>query len=179
MKPPFDHFDFIAPWYDRLIGRPAHDPLADLLGVEAGQWLIDIGGGTGRNSRGLSALGAHVVICDLSAGMARQARRRGVLALRGNVVHLPFRSDSADHLLVVDAFHHFVQPSPKKGSAFCSSSPKTMPDDRRTTDHAAAPRSSGAHPSPGYFVAVGVAAGVGVGCRMKFARPRVTSSLTE
>lgn len=32
---------------------------------------------------------------------------------------------------------------------------------------------------PPYFVAVGVVAGVGVGCKMKFARPRVTSSFTE
>ncbi|MGC8781027.1 MAG: class I SAM-dependent methyltransferase [Anaerolineae bacterium] len=113
MKLPCDHFDFIARWYDRLIGRPADDPLPGLLEAAAGQWVLDIGGGTGRNVHGLHALGARVVICDLARGMVRQARRKGLPAVLGDVFSLPFAADCADRMLVVDAFHHFVRPSPE------------------------------------------------------------------
>lgn len=41
MRLPFDHFDLIACWYDRLITRPTDDPLPDLLAIEAGQWVLD------------------------------------------------------------------------------------------------------------------------------------------
>ncbi len=113
MKLPFDHFDLIARWYDRLISRPADDPLSALLDVEPGQWVLDVGGGTGRNTHALSALGARVVVCDFADGMVRQARGKGLPAVRGSVTYLPFRNNSADRILVVDAFHHFVHPSPQ------------------------------------------------------------------
>lgn len=73
MRLPFDHFDLIARWYDRLITRPADDPLPGLLAVEAGQWVLDVGGGTGRNVYGLRDLGAQVVVCDAAEGMVHQA----------------------------------------------------------------------------------------------------------
>ena len=47
---PFDHFNLIARWYDRLI-RPAEDGrLAALLAAEPGQTVLDVGGGTGRHA---------------------------------------------------------------------------------------------------------------------------------
>lgn len=113
MKLPFDHFDLVARWYDRLIHRPANDPLHSLLRAEAGEWVLDVGGGTGRNTDRLRDLGARVVICDFAAGMVRQARHKGLTAVRGSVTHLPFKDSSADRIVVVDAFHHFVQPSPE------------------------------------------------------------------
>ncbi len=113
MKLPFDHFDLIARWYDRLISRPVADPLPSLVQAAAGQWVLDVGGGTGRNAHGLHLAGARVVVCDFAEGMVRQAQRKGLPAVRGSVTHLPFRSDSADRILVVDAFHHFVQPTPE------------------------------------------------------------------
>ncbi len=112
MKLPFDHFDLIAAWYDRLIHRPADDPLPALLRAEAGQWVLDVGGGTGRNADHLRSLGARVVVCDRAAGMVRQAQGKGLPAVRSSVTRLPFRDHSADRILVVDAFHHFVHPSP-------------------------------------------------------------------
>ncbi|MGQ9491760.1 MAG: class I SAM-dependent methyltransferase [Anaerolineae bacterium] len=113
MRLPFDHFDLIARWYDRLITRPADDPLPGLLAVEAGHWVLDVGGGTGRNAYHLRRVGARVVVCDAAQGMVREARRKGLPAVLGSVIHLPFRADSADRILVVDAFHHFVLPSPE------------------------------------------------------------------
>lgn len=113
MKLPFDHFNLIARWYDRLIRRPADDPLPELLAVEPGQTVLDVGGGTGRNSHRWREAGARVIVCDFAGEMVRQARGRVTLAVLGSVTHLPLAADSADRVLVVDAFHHFVQPSPE------------------------------------------------------------------
>jgi ubiquinone/menaquinone biosynthesis C-methylase UbiE len=109
----FDHFNLIARWYDRLI-RPVEDGrLAALLAVEPGQTVLDVGGGTGRHARMLAGSGVRVIVCDTSAGMARQARAKGLSAVLCDVTRLPFAASSADRVLVVDAFHHFVAPSPE------------------------------------------------------------------
>ncbi len=47
-------------------------------------------------------------MCDTSKGMTRQARAKGLLAVRGAVEGLPFAHGSFERLLVVDAFHHFA-----------------------------------------------------------------------
>ena len=110
---PFDHFDFIARWYDRLI-RPVEDGrLAALLAAGPGQMVLDVGGGTGRCARSLADSGLHVIVCDASSGMAREARAKGLSAVLCDVTRLPFADGSADRVLVVDAFHHFVTPSPE------------------------------------------------------------------
>ena len=109
----FDHFNLIARWYDRLI-RPAEDGrLAALLAAEPGQMVLDVGGGTGRYARMLADSGARVIICDASMGMARQAQAKGLSVVLCDVTSLPFADGSADRVLVVDAFHHFVAPSPE------------------------------------------------------------------
>ena len=109
----FDHFNLIARWYDRLI-RPAEDGrLAALLAAEPGQTVLDVGGGTGRYARSLADSGVRVIVCDASPGMARQAQAKGLSAVLCDVTRLPFADGSADRLLVVDAFHHFVAPSPE------------------------------------------------------------------
>lgn len=112
MKLPFDHFDLIARWYDRLISKPEHDPLHELLAAEAGEFVLDVGGGTGRHASDLMAGGAHVVVYDLSRQMVRHARAKALPAVLGSVLRLPFPDASIERLLVVDAFHHFVLPTP-------------------------------------------------------------------
>lgn len=112
MKLPVDHFRFIARWYDELLKRPAVDPLSELLAVGPGDRVLDAGGGTGRNTQALLAWGAQVTVFDLSSGMLHQAASRGLPAVRGSVTALPFPRASADRILIVDAFHHFVDPSP-------------------------------------------------------------------
>lgn len=113
MRLPFDHFDLIARHYDRLIRSRPDDPLPRLLGGEAGQLILDVGGGTGRISHGLDGGCARVIVCDLSLSMARQAQAKGLAATLGSVTRLPFADGAADRVLVVDAFHHFVYPSPQ------------------------------------------------------------------
>jgi len=107
----FDHFDAIAHLYDRLIRPRADDPLPDILAAQPGDLVLDIGGGTGRVAQALIGSGARVVVCDFSPRMARQAQGKGLVATVGSVLCLPFPDDVAERVLVVDAFHHFVQPS--------------------------------------------------------------------
>jgi ubiquinone/menaquinone biosynthesis C-methylase UbiE len=110
---PFNHFNLVARWYDRLI-RPVEDGrLAALVAAEPGQMVLDVGGGTGRCARQLAESGVRVIVCDASSGMAGQAHAKGLSTVLCDVTRLPFASGSADRVLVVDAFHHFVAPSPE------------------------------------------------------------------
>jgi demethylmenaquinone methyltransferase/2-methoxy-6-polyprenyl-1,4-benzoquinol methylase len=111
MRWTFDHFDAIAHHYDRLIRPRADDPLPGILAAQPGDLVLDIGGGTGRIAQALVADGARVVVCDFAPRMARQAQGKGLNAAVGSVLCLPFPDDLAERVLVVDAFHHFVQPS--------------------------------------------------------------------
>ena len=52
--PIFDHFDFLAPIYDRVIRAPGESPLLELLSPPSPGWLLDAGGGTGRVAAALS-----------------------------------------------------------------------------------------------------------------------------
>ena len=109
----FDHFNLIARWYDRLIRPVVDGRLVALLAAEPGQVVLDVGGGTGRYARMLAESGVCVIVCDASPGMARQAQAKGLAAVLCDVTRLPFAGGSADRVLVVDAFHHFVAPSPE------------------------------------------------------------------
>ena len=44
--PAFDHFDFLAPLYDRVIRVPEDDRLGELLGLPIAGRLLDAGGGS-------------------------------------------------------------------------------------------------------------------------------------
>ena len=111
MRLAFDHFDAIAHHYDRLIRPRADDPLPGILAAQPGDLVLDIGGGTGRIAQALVADGVRVVVYDFAPRMARQAQSKGLTAAVGSVLSLPFADNLAERVLVVDAFHHFVQPS--------------------------------------------------------------------
>ncbi len=104
----FDHFDFLAPFYDRLIGPPDPARLRELLRLPTPGWLLDAGGGTGRVSTSLRPFVGGLVVSDFSRPMLRQARQKGSLwPTQVRVERLSFPDESFDRILVVDALHHF------------------------------------------------------------------------
>jgi ubiquinone/menaquinone biosynthesis C-methylase UbiE len=104
----FDHFDIIAPIYDRVIHKLDLKRLIRLLKLPTSGRLLDAGGGTGRVSSRLRSLVDEVVVCDLSLFMLKQAKNKGrLLTVRTHVEHLPFPNESFERIVVVDALHHF------------------------------------------------------------------------
>ena len=102
-----DHFDFIAPLYDRMIGPPDTERLQKLLTLPASGWLLDGGGGTGRVWSHLNGRACNIVVSDLSHHMLKKAREKMVRPVQSHVERLPFADESFDRVLVVDALHHF------------------------------------------------------------------------
>ena len=107
MKHKFDHFHFLAPFYERFI--PPRNPekiiaLANLTGKET---VLDAGGGTGRVSQFLVGIAGQIVVADQSYGMLQQAQRKEKLWLVcSETEDLPLANNSFDRIIMVDALHH-------------------------------------------------------------------------
>ncbi len=105
--PIFDHFNLLAPYYDRMLGGDHHEDWLRLLEIQPGFRLLDAGGGTGRVSQALGCLSCTVIVADASRGMLRQAcAKQGLTAVQAQTEALPFPAASFDRVLMVDAFHH-------------------------------------------------------------------------
>jgi demethylmenaquinone methyltransferase/2-methoxy-6-polyprenyl-1,4-benzoquinol methylase len=103
------HFNLIGPFYDKVFGSMRHDLLIQHLDAQPGDLLLDIGGGTGRVSQHLTAMGAQVVVIDPSPVMLAGTREKNLPGVRALAEQLPFPTDSIPRILIVDAFHHFAQ----------------------------------------------------------------------
>ncbi len=104
-----DHFNWLAPFYDRLIKPtdPAH--FIGLAGLPSAGILLDVGGGTGQKSYRLSHLVKTVVIADESRGMLAQAHKKaGLQPVRSFAERLPFEDEIFERVIIVDALHHVV-----------------------------------------------------------------------
>jgi ubiquinone/menaquinone biosynthesis C-methylase UbiE len=106
-----DHFHILAPYYDRLLGKPDAGRLALLLNLPCNGWLLDAGGGTGRASFPLRPQVGRLVVSDPCGRMLARARARKLHAVRARAERLPFRDECFDRILVVDALHHFADPA--------------------------------------------------------------------
>ena len=106
--PPFDHFNLVAPLYERFIRPPDARWLRELCAFEPDHRLLDVGGGTGRVSQYFRGDVASVCVIDVSVGMLREALAKGgFCAGSGAVEHLPFCDGAFERIIAIDSFHHF------------------------------------------------------------------------
>jgi ubiquinone/menaquinone biosynthesis C-methylase UbiE len=104
-----DHFDWLAPLYDRVIQVPEDDTLTTLLDLPIEGRLLDAGGGTGRIAERLQDRVEQIVIADGSLPMLAQALEKGCCEVVGsNTEQLPFAEGSFERVIVVDAYHHLA-----------------------------------------------------------------------
>jgi ubiquinone/menaquinone biosynthesis C-methylase UbiE len=105
--PVFDHFNFLAPYYDRVISVPDTKYLEALLELPVDGALLDAGGGTGRIAQTLIDKAAEVFLVDLSVGMLQQAADKGRISKICSYSEiLPFEDGSFDRIIMIDALHH-------------------------------------------------------------------------
>ena len=105
-------FETAAAAYERY--RPEYPEEAlrwvvDRLGLSPGSRVLDLGAGTGKLSRGLSALGLDVVAVEPGAAMLAELRTAvpGVEALQGSAEAIPLEDHSVDAVAAGQAFHWF------------------------------------------------------------------------
>ena len=102
------YFDRMAPVYDLLMPPASAETFAAAFdrADRAIERVLDVGGGTGRAARAIGA--SQPVILDASAGMIARVPE-GIWAVRGDAREPPFRAESVDAALIVDAFHHLPE----------------------------------------------------------------------
>ena len=103
---PFDHFDFLAPFYDNVIRLMRVEKLLEIAALPAPVTLLDAGGGTGRIAARIRPHVARLVIADLSKGMLAQAKQKDLTAACARSESLPFADNTFERVLMVDALHH-------------------------------------------------------------------------
>lgn len=105
---PFDHFDFLAPHYDRVIRFERIEKMLEVLALPTPGRLLDAGGGTGRVAEHLRPHVDQIVVADVSRGMLAQARVKSLDAACAESERLPFDDDTFERVLMVDALHHVI-----------------------------------------------------------------------
>ncbi len=114
-----DHFDIVAPFYDRALPPRQEGFLVELAGLPLDGILLDAGGGTGRIGQTLRPLVSQVVIADLSLGMLGKARDKiGLQAVCSKSERMPFPDGCFDRIIMVDALHHVYNQSQTAAELF-------------------------------------------------------------
>ena len=104
----FDHFNLLAPFYERVIPPPDSGRLKNILDLPISGRLLDAGGGTGRVSSSLRPYVDELILTDVSLGMLQQAKQKKLFTISlAHAESLPFPAELFDRVLVVDALHHF------------------------------------------------------------------------
>jgi ubiquinone/menaquinone biosynthesis C-methylase UbiE len=102
------HFNFLAPFYDRVIPFARLEQTLKVLALPHAGILLDAGGGTGRVAEALRPHVGSVIVADISRGMLAQARQKSIAAASAETERLPFADETFDRVLMVDALHHVV-----------------------------------------------------------------------
>jgi SAM-dependent methyltransferase len=104
-------FDRVADEYERT--RPGYPAgLLDLLPLDAGATVVDIGAGTGKLTRVLAARYRDVTAVEPLPKMRAMLERvvPGVTALAGSAEHIPLADASVGGAFAAQAFHWFDKP---------------------------------------------------------------------
>lgn len=105
--PLFDHFNFLAPIYDRVIPFRHAQKLAEIITLPVTGLILDAGGGTGRVGYEFRGLAKNIVVVDISLGMLSQAiSKNGLAAVNSHTEKLPFAEETFSRIMMVDALHH-------------------------------------------------------------------------
>lgn len=105
--PLFDHFDLLAPIYDRVIHLRQPERIIEYAGLPVEGPLLDTGGGTGRITQALKGYACPLVVADLSVEMLSQAMKKDNLRTVCSLSEkLPFADHSFERVIMVDAMHH-------------------------------------------------------------------------
>ena len=102
----FNHFNIIGPIYDLIFGRRIDQEIVNFAEMEAGQYLLDVGGGTGRVSILFKDITQNVLIADSALNMVQEAQAKGLRPILSHSENLPFVDQSFDRIIMVDALHH-------------------------------------------------------------------------
>jgi len=75
--------------------------------------ILDVAGGTGSSAAPLVATGAHVVVCDISAGMIEVGRRRhpNIEFITADAEDLPFDADVFDKVTITFGIRNMPDPA--------------------------------------------------------------------
>jgi len=105
--PAFDHFDILAPIYERVIKPKSPQTICKLAQLPVDGLLLDAGGGTGRVAQYLTEQAAAVVVADISEKMLWEAREKEALhPICSHTEKIPFPTGSFDRIIMVDSLHH-------------------------------------------------------------------------
>jgi demethylmenaquinone methyltransferase/2-methoxy-6-polyprenyl-1,4-benzoquinol methylase len=105
--PLLEHFDFLAPFYDRFLSPPEDGKLIELLDLPEKGNILDAAGGTGRITQLLTGYGRLVVVQDYSHKMLLQTKSKGgITAVTSETEDLPFPDACFARIVIVDAYHH-------------------------------------------------------------------------
>lgn len=113
-----DNYDYRTHWKNRAYEQWAESFALErlLVRMKQARWLIDFGGGFGRNFVHYSQRAEHVVLVDYSMGNLKhaasmyteEAERGHLFLVRADLYHVPFVDRAFDSGFIVRVLHHLT-----------------------------------------------------------------------
>ena len=114
MKDNRTYYDDFAAWYERE-RHDGYHALIDDLQIEVarplavGRDILEIGCGTGMILKELAPVARNAIGIDISPGMLKQAKARGLHVIVGSATDLPFADESFDMLCSFKVLAHIEE----------------------------------------------------------------------